>query len=179
MSQKRRSFCGSPEHTMNRRLFLQGGLGTALGVSLAGLGAPLHSLLAGEVRKQKKHVLMLWLAGGASQLETWDPKPGRPTGGPFKAIPTAVPGTHICELMPKMARLMDRVAVVRSLDTRIGEHGQAADMMQRGRRPEAEVAFPDVGTVIARELSDRESQVPEYVSMYLATEGQRWGRPDP
>ena len=124
-------------------------------------------------------MLLLWLAGGASQLETWDPKPGRPTGGPFKAIPTAVPGTHICELMPKMARLMDKVAVVRSLDTRIGEHGQAADMMQRGRRTEAEVAFPDIGTVIARELSERDSQVPEYVSMYLATEGQRWGRPDP
>src|SRR6059058_4742822 len=98
----RKQFCGSPEHTIDRRLFLQGGLATTLGVSLAGLGAPRHALAAGDVGKKKKQVLLLWLAGGASQLETWDPKPGRPTGGPFKAIPTNVPGVHICELMPKM-----------------------------------------------------------------------------
>ena len=108
-------------HCVDRRLFLQGGVTTALGVGLAGFGAPQDSLAAAEIRKQKKHVLLLWLAGGASQLETFDPKPGRPTGGPFKAIPTAVPGIHICELLPKMARIMDRVALVRSLDTRIAE----------------------------------------------------------
>ena len=113
MSNPRQQFCGSPEHTMDRRLFLQGGLATTLGVSLAGFGTPLHSLVASEVRKRKKQVLMLWLAGGSSQLETWDPKPGRPTGGPFKAIPTNVTGVHICELMPKMAKMMDRMAVIR------------------------------------------------------------------
>jgi hypothetical protein len=147
-------------------------------VSLGGLEAPLDSLWAGELRRQHKSVLLLWLAGGSSQLETWDPKPGRPTGGPFKAVPTAVPGVHICELMPKMARLMHRVALVRSLDTRIADHGQAADLVQRGRRPEPALAYPDFGTVVAKELGQRDSAVPEYVSLYLATEGQRWGRPD-
>jgi hypothetical protein len=151
-------------------------MATILGAGLGGLGI---SAWAGELRRQQKHVLLLWLAGGASQLETWDPKPGRPTGGPFQAIPTAVPGIHISELMPKMAQLMNRVAVVRSLDTRIGDHGQAAELMQRGRRPEAEVAYPDLGAVVARELGQRDSVVPEYVSLYLATEGQKWGRPDP
>ncbi|HZT82259.1 MAG TPA: DUF1501 domain-containing protein [Gemmataceae bacterium] len=175
----RKQFCGSPEHTIDRRLFLQGGLATALGVSLAGLGAPAHSLAADELRKKKRHVILLWLAGGASQLETFDPKPGRPTGGPFRAIPTAVPGIHISELMPKTAQLMKQVAVVRSLDTKIGEHGQAAVLMQRGRRPEGEVVYPDLGAVVAKELAQRDSQVPDFVSMYMATEGQRWGRPDP
>ncbi len=179
MSKARKGFCGSPEHTLDRRLFLQGGVATALGVSLAGWGAPLDSLWADELRRQEKHVVLLWLAGGSSQLETWDPKPGRPTGGPFRAIPTAVPGVHICELMPKMAQLMDRVALVRSLDTRIGEHGQAAELMQRGRRPEAELVYPDFGVVVAKELGQRDSAVPEYVSLYLATEGQPWGRPNP
>jgi hypothetical protein len=178
MSQARKPFCGSPDHLIDRRLFLQGGLSTALGISLGGFGMMRDTLCAGEVQTQAKHVLLLWLAGGASQLETWDPKPGRPTGGPFKAIPTSVPGVHICELLPKMAKLMHKVAVVRSLDTRIGEHGQAAQMMQRGRRPEAEVQYPDFGTIVAKELSERERDVPEYVSMYLATEGQRSGRPD-
>jgi hypothetical protein len=171
-------FCGSPEHTVDRRLFLQGGLATALGVGLVGLEAPSHAWAAGEVAKKKKQVLLLWLAGGSSQFETWDPKPGRPTGGPFKAIPTSVPGVHICELMPRMAKLMHKVAVVRSLDTKNGDHGGAADMMQRGRKNEANLEYPDFGTVVAKELGQRDSQVPEYVSMYLATEGQRSGRPN-
>src|SRR5882672_6940652 len=122
-------YCNSPEHTLNRRLFLQGGIASALGLSLGGLEIPGPSLWADELRKEQKHVLLLWLAGGSSQLETWDPKPGRPTGGPFKAISTNVSGTHICELMPKTAQLMDRLAVVRSLNTRIGDHGQAAELM--------------------------------------------------
>ncbi len=179
MSKPPTSYCGSPEHTINRRLFLQGGVATALGVSLAGLEAPLDSLWAEELRRERKQVLLLWLAGGSSQLETWDPKPGRPTGGPFRAIPTVVPGVHICELLPKMARLMDRVALVRSLDTRIGDHGQASELMQRGRRPEAELVYPEFGVVVAKELGQRDSAIPEYVSMYLATEGQSWGRPNP
>jgi hypothetical protein len=179
MSNVRKTFCSSPEHALNRRLFLQGGMATALGLTLGGLEIPSRSVWAGELKKQRKHVLLLWLAGGASQLETWDPKPGRPTGGPFKSIQTAVPGTRISELMPKMAKLMKRVAVVRSLDTRIGDHGQAAELMQRGRRREAEVDYPDFGTVIAKELGHGDLPVPEYVSFYLATEGQRWGRPMP
>jgi hypothetical protein len=179
VSTARKAFCGSPEHTINRRLFLQGGIATALGVGLAGLEAPCDSVWAGELRRQKKHVLLLWLAGGSSQLETWDPKPGRPTGGPFRAIPTGVPGIHICELLPKVASLMNRVALVRSLDTRVGDHGQAAELMQHGRRREAEVAYPDFGAVVAKELGQRDSQVPEYVSLYLATEGQSSGRPNP
>ena len=150
MTRRKQQTCGSPEHLIDRRLFLQGGLATALGVGLAGFGAPLHSLLAAEVQKKAKHVLLLWLAGGSSQLETWDPKPGRPTGGPFKAIPTSVPGIHIGELLPKMAKQMDKVAIIRSLDTKIGDHGQAADLMQRGRRPEAEVQHPDIGAMVAQ-----------------------------
>lgn len=173
----RKQFCGSPEHAVDRRLFLQGGLATALGVSLAGLESPAHAWAASEVGKKKKQVLLLWLAGGSSQMETWDPKPGRPTGGPFKSIATSVPGVHICELMPKTAKIMHKVGVVRSLDTRIGDHGGAADLIQRGRRNEAAVQYPDFGTVVAKELGQRDSQVPDYVSMYLATEGQGSGRP--
>jgi hypothetical protein len=175
----RKQFCGSPEHTLDRRLFLQGGLATALGVSLAGLEAPAHAWAAAEVGKRKKQVLLLWLAGGASQLETWDPKPGRPTGGPFKAIQTSVPGVQICELLPNVAKLMHKVAVVRSLDTKIGDHGQAADLVQRGRRNEANVEYPDFGTIVSKELGQRDAAVPEYVSMYLATEGRGSGRPYP
>jgi uncharacterized protein (DUF1501 family) len=173
----RKQFCGSPEHSIDRRLFLQGGLATALGIGLAGIESPRHALIASEIANQKKHVLLLWLAGGSSQLETWDPKPGRPTGGPFKAIPTCVPGVQISELMPKTAKIMDRIAIVRSLDTKIADHGQAADLVQRGRRQEGEIAYPDFGALVAKELGQRESAVPEYVAIYTATEGQNSGRP--
>src|SRR6187431_143440 len=73
---------------------------------------------AAELKKTDKRVILLWLAGGASQLETFDPKPGRPTGGPYRAIPTAVPGVHISELMPKMAARMKQTAIIRSLNTK-------------------------------------------------------------
>ncbi|MBI3464299.1 MAG: DUF1501 domain-containing protein [Planctomycetes bacterium] len=169
--------CGSPEHGFNRRLFLQGGVATALGVSLGGLEAGYDPLWADELRRQKKQVLLLWLAGGASQLETWDPKPGRATGGPFKAIPTVLPGVQICELMPKMAAVLDRVAIVRSLDTKIADHAIAADLVETGRPREPQVVYPELGTVIAKELAQRDSKTPDYVSLYLATEGHR--RPNP
>jgi hypothetical protein len=157
----------------SRRDFLLRSGAAALGMSLGGLTAPYDPLWAEELRRQKKQVLLLWLAGGSSQLETWDPKPGRPTGGPFKAIATAATGVHVSELLPKMARLMDRVAIVRSLDTRIADHGTAAELMDTGRTREPRLVYPDLGTVIAKELAQRDAEVPDYVSLYLATEGHR------
>ena len=174
---RNRSHCGSAEHGFNRRLFVQGGLATALGVTLGGLEAPYRLAVADELRRRQKHVLLLWLAGGSSQLETFDPKPGRPTGGPFKAISTAATGVHVSELMPQLAQRMNRLGIVRSLDTAIGDHGGGAVLMETGRTPEPGLVYPELGSVIAKELGQLDSPVPDYVSLYLATEGHR--RPDP
>lgn len=88
----------------SRRSFL----GQAARAGAATLAADMTALnvlkqpaLAAELKRNETRVILFWLAGGASQLETWDPKPGRPTGGPYRAIPTSVPGVHISELMPK------------------------------------------------------------------------------
>src|SRR5437773_123844 len=120
---QRANFCGSPEHALDRRGFL----GT-LAAGTAAFAADMTALevlqqpaLAGELKKQQKRCILLWLAGGASQLETWDPKPGAPTGGPFKAIQTAVSGIHISELMPKMAERIKHTAIIRSLNTKNGD----------------------------------------------------------
>lgn len=134
-----------------------------------------HPLLAGELKQQQKRVILLWLAGGASQLETWDPKPGRETGGPFRAISTSVPGIQISELMPQMAKRMQHTAIIRSLNTRNGDHGGGARLMHLGRRDEPNVKYPDMGAVVARELGRLDSQVPDYVSFYTATEGRGSG----
>src|SRR3954453_11905769 len=136
---RRDTFCGSPEHALDRRRFLG-----AMAAGAATIAADMTVLdvlkspaLAGELKAQQKRVILLWLAGGSSQLETWDPKPGTPTGGPFRAIPTSVPGIHISELMPKMAKRMGDTCIIRSLNTKNGDHGSAAQTMMRGRRDEA------------------------------------------
>src|SRR5580704_16996139 len=92
--------CGSAEHTISRRRFLTGVAGGAAGLSFANLVQPATAL---SLAHAQKRVLMIYLSGGVSQLETWDPKPGTNTGGPFQAIPTTVPGVHISELLPHTA----------------------------------------------------------------------------
>src|SRR3954468_9636836 len=129
----RASFCGSPEHALNRRGFLG-----SLAVGAAAFAADMTALdvlttpvLAGELKRKQKHFILLWLAGGSSQLETWDPKPGTPTGGPFRSIPTAVSGIHISELMPEMAKRMKHTTIIRSLNTKNGDHGGGARLMMQ------------------------------------------------
>src|ERR1700681_1068013 len=100
----RKTFCGSIAHAMDRRAFL-GRTAATPGAALPADMPALTALAAPDVnkslKKTQKRVILLWLAGGASQLETWDPKPGAVTGGPFRAIKTSVPGVHISELMPQ------------------------------------------------------------------------------
>ncbi len=155
------------------------GAGAFAAKTLAFTAAPMtlldafrQPLLADELKRHDKRVILLWLAGGASQLETFDPKPGRPTGGPFRAIQTRVPGVSISELMPKMAQRLHHTAVVRGLSTGNADHGGGARLMHLGRREEPTVKFPDLGAILARELGRPESQVPDYVTFYTATEGR-------
>lgn len=171
-------FCGSPDHGLSRRAFLGAGAAATAGsfaADMTQLDALKNEAVAGELKKQGKKVILLWLAGGASQFETWDPKPGRPTGGPFRAIETAATGVHISELMPKMAKHMNKTAIIRSLNTRVGDHGGGAALMETGRKKDPGILYPDLGAVAARELGRADSQVPDYVSMYTSTEGRRKG----
>jgi hypothetical protein len=170
-----KNFCGSADHMISRRGFLgttAAAAGTAMFADMTGLDLLANSLLASELKKQQKRVILLWLAGGASQLETFDPKPGVPTGGPYRSIPTAMTGVHISELMPKMAARMKNTLIIRSLNTRNGDHGSGAMLMMRGRKNEANVKFPDLGAVIAKEMGRADSAVPDYVTFYTQTEGR-------
>lgn len=164
--------------SVSRRRFLRlaaGGVGAGLVADMSAVQMLRSPLIASELKRQDKRVILLWLAGGASQLETWDPKPGASTGGPFRAIPTNVPGIQISELLPQLAMRMQHTAIIRSLNTKIADHGTAAALMECGRRNEPGVQFPDLGAVVARELGRLESQVPDYVSLYTSTEGRRKG----
>src|SRR5687768_3380342 len=100
--------CGSPEHRISRRSLLAGMLGGAGLAHMDGLSHLVQPAVAGQLAAQQKRVLIIFLAGGVSQLESWDPKPNTDTGGPFRAIPTSVPGVHISELLPYTAQQMHR-----------------------------------------------------------------------
>lgn len=166
-------FCRSAAHAVDRRAFLgAAAAGAAAFADMTGLNVLSSPALAGEMKKGQKRVILLWLAGGASQLETFDPKPGAPTGGPFRAIKTDVPGLVISELMPKMAQRMKNTCVVRGLNTKNGDHGSGAKLMMRGRRDEASLRYPDLGAVVAREMAQADSKVPDYVTFYTQTEGR-------
>jgi len=158
-----------------RRLLSAVGAAAPLVADMSAIGMLRSPALAAELRKQERRVILLWLAGGASQFETWDPKPGVKTGGPFRAIPTDVPGIHISELLPGLATRMQHTAIIRSLNTKIADHGTAAELMECGRRNDPSVRFPDIGAIVARELGRLESTVPDYVSLYTSTEGRRKG----
>jgi hypothetical protein len=178
---RRTNFCGSPEHDVNRRAFLGTLAGAATAAAgMAGLNVLAEPALAAELKSRGKRVIMLWLAGGASQLETFDPKPGRPTGGPFTDIQTDVAGIRVSELMPKMAQRIGKyTSIVRSLNTRDGGHGGGSDLMLKGRKDEPNLVYPDLGAILARELGRADSQVPDYVNIYSQTEGRGNAVPDP
>ncbi len=164
------NWCGSVEHTLHRRSFLCG--------TLAGLtGAAGFASAADQIKKNNRRVIFIWLAGGSSQFETWDPKPGRETGGPFLSIPTSVTGYRVCELMPKLAGMMKHIAVIRSLNTVISEHEQAADLISAGRPKEAALDYPEIGVVLSKELAIRDTELPDYISLFTTSEGRR--RPSP
>jgi hypothetical protein len=171
---RRATFCGSPEHALDRRRFLgtMAAGAAALAADMTVLDLLKSPALSEELKKKQKRVILLWLAGGSSQLETWDPKPGAPTGGPFRSIPTSVPGIHISELMPKMAQRMQHTCIIRSLNTKNGDHGSGAQLMMRGRMGDPSLDYPDLGAMLAHELGQAHSAVPDYVSFYSATEGR-------
>ncbi len=160
---------------IDRRTLLKG-LGTsAVASNMAALDVLSLPALASTLARGEKSVILLWLAGGASQLETWDPKPGRLTGGPFAKIQTSIPGIEISELMPKISTRLDETAIIRSLNTKIADHGQGYELMDKGRVGEPGVRFPHLGAILAHELGQFDSRVPDYVSMYTSTEGRRQG----
>jgi len=150
-------------HELSRRAFF----GSAA-AGVAGLGMLQSPAIAEQLVKSQKRVLMLFLNGGLSQFESWDPKPGRPTGGPFQAIQTSVPGYHISELMPKMAAQLHRhTAVIRSIESKNVNHDDST--LYPSKKVVAGLQMPSIGSMLARVLADPASSVPYHVmfSNYL------------
>jgi hypothetical protein len=161
--------CHTAEHVVSRRTFL-GTAGTAAILGPAGLASP---LAAAELKKNSKRVVVVFLSGGVSQLETWDPKPATDTGGPFKAIPTSATGVHICELLPHTAKQMHRIALVRSLNSINNDHGIGRKIMVTGRKPEPGIEYPEIGAVAAKLLGSDTSAMPGNIQIFSRGGGSR------
>ncbi|MED5448210.1 MAG: DUF1501 domain-containing protein, partial [Planctomycetota bacterium] len=156
---KRIHACGSDEHRIARRQFLGGVAGGAVG----GLGVLAAAPAAKQLEKTQQRVVCIYMSGGLSQLESWDPKPKTNTGGPFRAIPTSVPGIHISELLSKTAKHMDKLALVRGINTRNGDHGKGNYHMQHGRQQIPGVSLPTLGAVCAKALQDPSNPMPGHI----------------
>lgn len=156
--------CGSGEHTMARRQFL-GTMAAGTGAMFGGLSLLARPALSAELNKQQKRVVVFNMHGGLSQLESWDPKPATPTGGPFRAINTSVPGTQICELWPETAKQMHRLAIVRGVNTAEDDHGKGIKMMMTGRREMPGVDNPSLGAVVAKAVANEASGLPGHIQI--------------
>src|SRR4051812_1682005 len=108
----------------DRRHFLRAGA-AGVGVSLSGWLGRLAAAGAADPAR-KRACILLWMNGGPSQLDTFDPKPDHANGGPVRAIPTTVPGLRISEYLPRLAGRAEHLVVVRGMATREADHGRGA-----------------------------------------------------
>lgn len=154
--------CDGTDHALTRRRML-GLMGGAAAGGALGLGHLLAQDNARRLKAGEKQVLFIWLDGGMSQLESWDPKPNTDFGGPFRAIPTSVPGVHVSELLEHTAKRMHKLAVVRSMSTKDENHSTGVPRMLRGDPTNRGVDYPYLGSAVAKLLGPRDNGLPPYV----------------
>lgn len=120
---------------------------------------------AEELRKEGRSCILVWLSGAPSQMETWDPKPGTANGGSTKAIATAVPGVRIAHYFPKLAKSMKDLAIVRSVAGKEAAHERGTYHLHTGYRMGGPLKYPNFGSVVAHQLGDPNSEIPNFVSI--------------
>jgi uncharacterized protein (DUF1501 family) len=154
----------------SRRWFLQTGVAGLAGLSLPEL---LRCRAASPACADRKAVILIWLSGGPSQLDTWDPKADAPSEvrGPFRSIATRVPGVRVSEHFPLQARIMDRLAIIRSVDCRSSNDHYPAPMQagnpqaQRSRVGSRFSNLPSMGSVAARFRGANDPALPAFVGL--------------
>ncbi len=148
---------------ISRRNLLRVGSLSALGMSLPGL---LRAESAAKVGSNEMSCILVWLQGGLSHIDSFDPKPDAPSEirGEFGVIDTNVPGIRLTEHLPKLAQHQDKYSILRSLNPRNGSHGVADAYMMSGHPFTPALTYPSYGAVVAKEKGDRAS-MPPYVQI--------------
>ena len=157
---------------MSRRHFMQHAAGASAlaGASLA-LGTSLR-VHADEMKRNHKSAILLWMGGGPATIDLWDLKPGAATGGPFKPISTSG-DMQICEHLPRIAKQMHNLSIVRSMSTREADHNRGRYYMHTGFVPNPNVVHPSYGAVISHEeMAHRaDLEIPPFISVGGASVG--------
>ena len=163
---------------MRRRDFLHAGSAGMLGLGLTDF---LSLKAQGGVHKDKSdmNVIMLFLVGGPSQLDTFDMKPDAPSEirGPYKPIKTNVPGIEICELFPRMAKMMDKFIPIRTIVGSTGGHDGYQCMIGRSKSNAPPGGWPAAGAWVSKIKGNVNAGVPPHLSMMYATGNRTWGEP--
>jgi hypothetical protein len=157
-----RSLSSLPRLT-RRQMFRLATVG-ALGASASGWIQTLSADAATDPRRRKSCIL-LWMSGGPSQIDTFDPKPGHANGGPYKPIATSVPGILLGEHLPRLAREVKDLAIIRGMSTKEGDHGRATYNLRTGYQPQGPVRYPTLGSLVAKGLEDDSAELPGFVSI--------------
>lgn len=128
-------------------------------------------VFAKEPGGDDRAMVLLWLNGGPSHLDTFDPKPGHPNGGEFRPISTSAGGVQICEHLPQLAKQMHHLSLVRSMTSKEGSHERGRYFVQTGYLPAGATTHPSMGSIISDVLGEEKSAVPNYVSVTLPSVG--------
>lgn len=152
----------SPALPLSRRQLLQRAAALGLTFTLPALDARAANRRGAE---RPMSLVTLWMQGGPSQLETWDPHPGTAIGGQTQAINTTVPGLKIASSFPAMAQVMHHTSVIRSLVSKEGDHERGSYHVLTGYRPDPTVVHPSVGAVLSHELPAAGVEIPLHVSL--------------
>jgi hypothetical protein len=162
----------SQQYQLSRRELLALGSLSIAAASTSGL-LPSLAMAAAEEKVKHKSCICLFMDGGPSHLDTFDPKPNAPEGrgGPLKTISTSLPGVQITELFPQLSQRMHEICTIRSMNTPAREHGRAKYLLRTGRLPRPNMQFPGIGSITSSEIGDPHSSLPNYVFL-----GDRAGR---
>src|SRR5437867_13108031 len=136
---------------LSRRDWLRLAAAGVVGSSMSGW----LDVLAADTAKnpqRKRSCILLWMNGGPSQMDTFDLKPGHANGGPYQEIQTNVPGIRISEHLPKLARNMDKMAIIRAMRTQEGDHGRGSFYLRSGYLPQGPIQYPTLGSLVAKEI---------------------------
>src|SRR4051794_39180958 len=147
-----------------RRDFLKASSLGLLGTSASGWFPALADELARNSQR-RRHCILLWMTGGPTQTDTFDMKPGHANGGQFKEVATSVPGLRFSEHLPKLGELADKLAIVRSLSTKEGDHGRGTYVVRTGQKPLGPIQYPTIGSSLSKALAQEDDAVPHYVSI--------------
>jgi hypothetical protein len=168
------------EPTGESGLILPGRRDFLKAAGLAGLSwlTPVSHLLAAQAEHSRgpaRSVILIWLQGGPSQLETFDPKPGTTIAGGSKARPTAIKGVQLAEGFEQLADLMGDVSLVRSMVSKEGDHERGTYQLKTGYRPDPTVEHPSIGAICCHELPVGDTAIPRHVSILPAQWPARGG----